>query len=62
MAKNKQSKSGKRTKRRKLSKLLKSIKEIKIRIPTCKGGYVLKSKKDYDRSQNKKIIEKQLND
>lgn len=62
MAKNKQSKSGKRTKRRKLSKLLKSIKEIKIRIPTCKGGYAFKSKKDYDRSQNSKIIEKQLND
>lgn len=62
MAKKKQSKSNKRSKRRKLSKLLKSIQTIKKRIPTSKGGFAFKSQKDYDRKQNKKIIEKELND
>jgi hypothetical protein len=62
MAKNKQSKSDKRNKRRKLSKLLKSIQDVKPRIPTCKGGHAFKSQKDYDRKNNKKIIEKELND
>ena len=58
----KKSKSQKRSKRRKLSKLLKSMKEIKKRIPTCKGGYAFKSPRDYDRKENKKIIDKELND
>jgi len=62
MAKKKASKSDKRNKRRKLSKLLKNIPELKQRIPTCKGGHAFKSKKDYNRKNNKKIIEKELND
>jgi len=61
MARKKQSKSDKRNKRRKLSKLLKKIDPIKIRKPTCQGGYAHKSKKDYDRSQNKKILKEELN-
>lgn len=62
MAKNKKSKSQKRSKRRKLSKLLKELKPLKKRIPTCKGGFSFKSKKDYNRSENKKIVKEQLND
>ena len=58
----KKSKSQKRSKRRKLSKLLKSMKEVKKRIPTCKGGFAFKSPKDYDRKDNKKAVEKELND
>ena len=60
--KNKSSKSQKRRKRRKLSKLLKKPKLLKSRIPTCKGGFVLKSKKSYNRSENKKITKELLND
>jgi len=60
MAKKKRSKSDKRSKRRKLSKLLKKLEPIKSRKPTCKGGYAFKSKKDYNRSQNKKITEEEL--
>ena len=55
----KKSKSQKRSKRR---KLLKSIKEFKKRIPTCKGGYAFKSPRDYDRKDNKKVVDKELND
>lgn len=62
MAKKKTSKSSKRSKRRKLSKLLKSMKEFKSRIPTCKGGFAFKSKKSYDRKENKKILDKETND
>lgn len=62
MAKKKQSKSDKRNKRRKLSKLLKNLEIPKKRLPTSKGGYAFKSKKDYDRKENKKIVEKELND
>lgn len=61
MSKNK-SKSEKRRIRRKLSKLLKELPELKKRIPTPPPTKFFKSKKDYDRSQNKKVIEKQLND
>lgn len=56
------SKSEKKRKRRKLSKLLKELKPLKSRIPTCKGGFSFKSKKDYDRRENKKIVKEQLND
>lgn len=59
---NKKSKSQKRIKRRKLSKLLKELPELKKRIPTPPPTKFFKSKKDYDRSQNKKIVEKELND
>lgn len=55
------SKSQKRSKRRKLSKLLKKLPEIKKRIPTPPPTKVFKSKKDYDRGRNKKVIEKELN-
>jgi len=62
MTNKKSSKSSKRVKRRKLSKLLKSIQEVKKRIPTCKGGYAFKSKKSYDRKENNKILDKEIND
>lgn len=62
MPKKKASKSDKRSKRRKLSKLLKNIPDLKIRIPTSKGGYAFKSPKDYNRKENTKIIEKELNE
>lgn len=58
----KNSKSEKRSKRRKLSKLLKSLKPVKKRIPTCKGGFSFKSRKDYNRKENKEIVRKELND
>ena len=56
------SKSRKKSKRRKLSKLLKKPISVKKRLPTCKGGFSFKSKKDYDRKQNKEIVKKELND
>lgn len=59
--KNKSSKSEKRRKRRKLSKLLKELKPLKLRIPTCKGSFSFKSKKDYNRKNNDKIIKEELN-
>ena len=58
----KKSKAKKRSKRRKLSKLLKKTQEVKKRIPTCKGGWSFKSPKDYNRKNNKKIVESELND
>jgi hypothetical protein len=61
MAKKKISKKDKRSLRRKLSKLLTKAEPIKKRLPTCKGGYALKSKKDYRRFQNKKITQEELN-
>ena len=51
-----------RRKRRKLSKLLKSPKQLKKRIPTCKGGFAFKSKKDYNRAENKKVTKRDLNE
>ena len=54
------SKMKKRRKRRKLSKLLKSLPKIKKRIPVPPPSKIFKSKKDYDRSENKKIIKKEL--
>lgn len=59
---------GKMSKRkRKASKAKKKFKEAlnnlqtpKIRIPVPPVGSAFKSKKDYDRSNNKKIIEKEL--
>ena len=51
----------KRNKRRKkLSRLKKSAKVPKSRIPTCKGGFAFKSKKDYNRADNKEIEKKEI--
>lgn len=58
----KKSKSEKKRKRRKLSKLLKEIPAFKKRIPTCKGGFSFKSKKDYNRNENKKIVKEEISD
>lgn len=60
MAKNKSSKKNKRKKRRKLSKLLTSMKKVKLRIPTAKGGFPFKTKKDYNRSENRKIAQREV--
>ena len=49
-------------KRRKLSKLTKELKPLKKRIPVPPVGHAFKTKKDYDRSENKKIIEKELDE
>ena len=51
-----------RRKRRKLNKLIKSAKPLKKRIPTCKGGFAFKSKKDYNRAENKKVTKRDLNE
>jgi hypothetical protein len=56
----KMTKSQKKRKRRKLSKLLKSAKTPKKRLPTCKGPIAFASKKDYKRSENKKIAKDEL--
>lgn len=48
--------------RRKLSKLKKCAKALKLRLPTCKGGFSFKSKKDYNRSENKKVVKKELDE
>lgn len=58
----KRSKAQKRRKRRKLSKLLTMPATVKKRLPTCQGGFALKSKKDYNRQDNKKVIRRELND
>jgi len=55
------SKSQKKSKRRKLSKLLNKLPEIKKRIPISPPTKVFKSIKNYNRSQNKKIVKKELN-
>lgn len=54
------SKKDKKRKRRKLSKLLKSLPKVKIRIPIAPPGYSHKTKKDYDRRQNKKAVEREM--
>ena len=54
------SKMSKKRKRRKLSKLLKSAKNPKKRIPIAPPRVVFKSKKDYDRKENKKIVRENL--
>ena len=49
------SKMSLRKKRRKLSKLLKSAKNLKIRKPIASPSKILKTKKQYSRSENKQI-------
>lgn len=49
-------------KKKSLSKLIESLKKIKARIPTPPTGSAFKTKKDYDRKNNKKAIEKELKD
>ena len=53
------SKMVKKKKRRKLSKLLKKFISPKIRIEIAPPTKVFKSIKDYKRSNNKKIIDKE---
>jgi len=50
--------------KRKINKLArkKAKQEIKPRIPVAPPTIVIKPKKQYDRKDNKKIIEKELND
>lgn len=52
----------KKTKKKKktISKLMKSLKNIKIRIPTPPTGTAFKSIKDYNRRDNKKSIEDEI--
>jgi len=45
----------------KLAKLMKSLIKIKPRIPVAPAGSRFKSKKDYDRKENNKVINKELN-
>ena len=52
----------KRRKRRKLSKLLKTLPELKKRIPIAPPNMAFKSKKDYNRSENKKAIKRELDE
>lgn len=40
----------------------KAKQEIKPRIPVAKPSVAMKSKKDYDRKNNKKEVERELND
>ena len=44
----------------KLKKRLKSLDSLPFRKPTAKAGWAFKSKKDYDRKQNKKIVDKEM--
>ncbi len=46
----------------KLAKFMKSLILIKPRIPVPPSGYSFKSDRDYDRRQNKKAIQKELDD
>ena len=54
------SRISKRSKRRKLSKLLKKFTLPKVRKVIAPPSKIFKSKKDYSRSENKRIIEKGL--
>ena len=54
------SKMTKKKKRRKLSKLLKKFTPPKTRKPNAPPAKIFKSPKDYDRSVNKKIIQKEI--
>ena len=49
-------------KRKKLSKLTTKLKPVKLRIPPPPVGHAFKSDKDYDRSKNKEIIKKELDE
>lgn len=55
---NRRRKASKASKKR--SKRLKTLASPKIRVPVPPVGTVFKSKKDYKRSDTKKIIEKEL--
>lgn len=44
----------------KLAKFMKSLIKIKPRIPVAPAGSRFKSKKDYDRKENKKVVQKEL--
>lgn len=46
--------------KKKKSEALKNLQNIKTRIATPPSGYAFKSKKDYDRRNNKKAIQKEL--
>jgi len=52
----------KRKKRRKSSKLLKSVKLLKLRIPIAPPLKVFKSKNYYDRTENKQVSLRELNE
>lgn len=45
-----------------LAKLIESLKNIKIRVKLPPVGTSFKSKKDYDRRNNKKSVEEGLNE
>lgn len=47
-------------KQNKKRKALKSLNNIKSRIPVPPPGYSFKSKKDYNRQDNKKIVDREL--
>lgn len=40
----------------------KKKKQPKLRIPVAPSGYVIKPKTEYNRKENKKIIERELDD
>jgi len=46
----------------KLAKLMESLSFLKTRIPTPPSGFSFKSKKDYDRRDNKKAVNRALNE
>ena len=48
--------------KKKKAKLLKSLDTLKFRIPTPPPGFSFKSKKDYNRDDNRKAIDKSLKD
>lgn len=50
--------------KRKINRLKRKFlkKKVKIRIPTPKSGYVIKSKKDYDRNSSKQEAKKIVSD
>lgn len=50
----------KRKKLQQLAKYMKSLFTIKPRIPVAPPSITFKTKKDYNRSQNKKTISKEL--
>lgn len=52
----------KKKKKNKLAKLIKSLDFFKPRVPVPPTGSAFKSVKDYDRSNNKKIIDDGLDE
>ena len=55
-------KMSKRKKRRKLSKLLNICKSLKLRIPTAPPSKIFKTKKSYNRTENKQSVSRELNE